>query len=160
MTTKRITQEFLKFQREPLEGCSANPVNQDDLHHWVATITGPSGSPYAGIVFTINVRYPDDYPHNALRVMFSTPIFHPNVSPRGDVQLAELERSQWSPAFTIQTVLVSLQALLSQPNFEEGCVLNESAARLFLEDFTGFERKARQFALTHASQETTLPLMQ
>ncbi|THX12159.1 UBC-like protein [Aureobasidium pullulans] len=150
MTTKRITQEFLKFQREPLEGCSANPVNQDDLHHWVATITGPSGSPYAGIVFTINVRYPDDYPHNALRIMFSTPIFHPNVSPQGDVQLAELERSQWSPAFTIQTVLVSLQAMLSDPNLEEGCVLNDSAARLYLEDLAGFEQKARGHVMAHA----------
>lgn len=160
MTTKRITREFLNFQREPLEGCSAKPIDEDDLHHWVVTITGPSESRYAGVVFTIDVRYPDDYPHDALRVNFSTSIFHPNVSPRGDVQLAELERSQWSPAFTIQTILVSLQALLSQPNLEEGCVLNESAARLFLEDTAGFEQKARQFALAHAGQETTLPLMQ
>ncbi|THY01877.1 hypothetical protein D6D03_05450 [Aureobasidium pullulans] len=118
MTTKRITREFLNFQREPLEGCSAKPIDEDDLQHWVVTITGPSESPYAGVVFTIDVRYPDDYPHNALRAMFS------------------------------------------HPNLEEGCVLNESAARLFLQDIAGFEHKARQFALAHAGQETTLPLMQ
>lgn len=46
--------------------------------------------------------------------------------------------------------MICLQALLSDPNMSEGCVVNEEAARLYLEDFKEFEEKARQRTLSHA----------
>jgi hypothetical protein len=42
--------------------------------------------------------------------------------------MAELEREQWCPVITVRTLLVCVQALLSDPNVEEGCILNEEAA--------------------------------
>lgn len=57
--------------------------------------------------------------------------------------MAELEKEQWCPALTIRTVLLSVQALLSDPNFEDGCIVNEEAASLYLKDIGEFERKAR-----------------
>lgn len=56
---------------------------------------------------------------------------------------------QWSPAFTIRTLLISLQALLSDPNLEEGCVLNEEAAKMYLDDPKGFEERTRQCTVSN-----------
>ena len=81
---------------------------------------------------------------------FTTPIFHPNVSPQGDIQLGELDRQRWSPVLTIRTLLISLQALLSDPNLAEGCVLNEDAAKMYLEDPEGFKERAHEHTVSHA----------
>jgi len=118
--------------------------------HWTGTVSGPSNTPYSDGVFHLKIRLPEIYPRVSPVLTFTTPIFHPNVSPTGDIQLVELDRMQWSPAFTIRTLLISLQALLSDPNLEEGCVLNEEAAKLYLENLRGVEERARQCTVSHA----------
>lgn len=40
----------------------------DDLSEWVATISGPEDSVYAGGTFFMDVTFPDHYPYTAPRV--------------------------------------------------------------------------------------------
>jgi ubiquitin-protein ligase len=140
----------MNLQNDPLPTCSAAPISDEDMFYWTGTISGPSNTPYRNGAFRVSIRLPEIYPRDVPRLTFTTPVFHPNVSSQGDLRLADLERSQWSPVLTIRTLLISLQALLSDPNLEVGCVLNEEAAKIFLEDPDGFWERAREFTVAHA----------
>ena len=143
MAQRRIAQELADLQRNPPEMFSAAPVDDNDTRHWVASIVGPTNTPYAQTVFSVAINFPETYPHNAFRLAFTTPIFHPNVSTEGEIRLAELESDQWSPAFTVKSVLISFQAMLSDPNRLESCVLNSEAATLYSTDHEAFKERVR-----------------
>jgi len=156
MALRRLKKEWTNIQNDPLETGSAAPVSDEDMYHWTGTIVGPSNTPYCDGIFHVDIRLPDTYPLHTPQFTFTTPIFHPNVSSQGDIQLGDVDRKQWCPAVTIRLILISLQAHLSDPNLGKGCVLNEEAASMYLEDLEGFERKAREFTVAHAmSGETT-----
>jgi len=150
MTLRRLKKEWADLLNDPLPACSATPVSDENMFHWTGTVSGPSNTPYCHGTFHVDIRLSEIYPRDGPQLTLTTPIFHPNVSPQGDIRLADLDRSQWSPVVTIRLLLISLQALLSDPNFHEGCVLNEEAAKMYVEDWKGFEERARQDTIAHA----------
>lgn len=81
------------------------------------------------------------------KVKFRTPIFHPNVSGRGDICLDVL-KSQWSPALSLQKVLLSLSSLLTDPNF--GDPLNAVASNLYSKNRSSYDAKCREMTRQHA----------
>ncbi|KAL1586093.1 hypothetical protein WHR41_04768 [Cladosporium halotolerans] len=147
--TRRIKQELAVLQHSPLDTCHAAPISDSDLHAWFAVVAAPQNTPYAGGTFNLSIHFPPTYPLQPLGATCTTPIFHPNVSPQGEVGLAELRPNQWSPV--IRTVLVCLQAMLAGPDLGEECVLNEEAARLCVEDAEGFGERARRHMMEHAT---------
>lgn len=149
--TKRIKQELADLQHSPLDTCHAAPISDSDLHAWFAVVAAPQNTPYAGGTFNLSIHFPPTYPLQPLQATCTTPVFHPNISPQGEVGLAELRPNQWSPVFTIRTVLVCLQAMLAGPDLGVECVLNEEAARLFGEDAEGFGERARRHMMEHAT---------
>ena len=56
----------------------------------------------------------------------STPV-HPDTG----VPCYALLQSHWSEECSLRSILISLQCLLSEPEVEEGCILNLDAARLW-----------------------------
>lgn len=143
MTLRRITSELTDLKKDPLPTCSAYPINDKNLYHWTATISGPPQSLYANREFELNIILPETYPHNPPKIFFTTPIFHPNVSSSGELKMAELGQDQWCPALTIGKLLISVQALLSDANLGEACRVNEEAASLYLKNIEEFRRRAR-----------------
>ncbi len=65
---------------------SGFPVG-DNLFNWVATLTGPDGTPYNGLSYKLNLTFPARYPYAPPSVRFQTPIFHPNVDDQGNICL-------------------------------------------------------------------------
>ncbi|KAH7075670.1 ubiquitin-conjugating enzyme/RWD-like protein [Paraphoma chrysanthemicola] len=111
---KRIIKESERLVKEPVQGISATP-HEDNLRYFDVTIDGPSQSPYEGGVFKLELFLPDDYPMTPPKVRFLTKIYHPNIDRLGRICLDVL-KSNWSPALQIRTILLSIQALLGAPN--------------------------------------------
>lgn len=65
---------------------SAFPVG-DNLFNWMATLTGPEGTPYNGLSYKLTLNFPARYPYVPPTVKFHTPIYHPNVDEHGNICL-------------------------------------------------------------------------
>ncbi len=130
----------------PLECVSAGPVG-DDLFHWNATITGPDNSPYEGGIFFLDIHFPQDYPFKPPKNRFTTKIYHCNVNDKGGHCL-DIDKDNWSPALTIQKVLLSLRSLLSDPNPDDP--LNIECARLYKTNRAKHDRIAKEWTVKYA----------
>lgn len=96
-------------------GISAFPSADGNLLSWRATIAGPDDTPYAGLTFKLSFEFPSNYPYAPPTVLYMTPIYHPNVDFSGRICL-DILKDKWTAAYNVQTVLLSLQSLLGEPN--------------------------------------------
>jgi hypothetical protein len=53
---------------------------EGNLHHLKRTMPGPSGTPYEGGVFEIDIVIPKQYPFEPPKMKYMTKIWHPNIS--------------------------------------------------------------------------------
>ncbi|KAI0980674.1 hypothetical protein GJ496_008853 [Pomphorhynchus laevis] len=144
MALRRLNREYQDFMKDPPANCSAGPVN-DNMFKWKATIIGPNDSPYAGGIFLLDIEFPRDYPFKPPRVMFSTKIYHPNINSSGNICL-DILQNQWSPALTVNKILLSICSLLNDPNPDDPLV-NDIASvyktnrRLYMKNAQDWTRK-------------------
>ena len=61
------------------------------------------------------MRAEDQYPFVPPKMRFRSKVWHPNVSSANGAICLDILKDQWSPALTLKTALLSLQALLSSP---------------------------------------------
>jgi ubiquitin-conjugating enzyme E2 C len=108
----------------------------DSLLLWRGTVEGPAASPYETLTYRLSLKFPPEYPYKAPLVKFETPCFHPNVDGHGNICL-DILKEKWSAALSVRTILLSIQALLAEPNNESP--LNVVAARLW-EDSEEYKR--------------------
>ena len=81
---------------------------------------------------------------------FLTKIWHPNISSQTGAICLDILKDQWSPALTIKTALVSLQALLSAP--EPRDPQDAEVAKQYLSSRETFEATARFWTETYATE--------
>ncbi|KAL9625476.1 MAG: hypothetical protein Q9160_000539 [Pyrenula sp. 1 TL-2023] len=113
--TKRLQSELMSLMLSPTPGLSAFPDADGNLLSWTATISGPNETPYAGLNFKLSFAFPSNYPYAPPTVLFKTPIYHPNVDFSGRICL-DILKDKWSAVYNVQSVLLSLQSLLGEPN--------------------------------------------
>ena len=148
MSFNRINKELKDLRQDPPSNCSAGPDDEKDIYFWKATITGPEGSPYAGGLFHLIIRFPPDYPFKPLQVQFVTKVFHPNINSSGGICL-DILKDQWSPVLTVGKVLLSISSLLTDPNPRDPLV--PEIARLYETDRAEFNRIAQEWTARHAA---------
>ncbi|KAI8592528.1 ubiquitin-conjugating enzyme E2 [Geranomyces variabilis] len=124
---KRLQNELMTLMMAPTPGISAFP-DGDDLMNWTATITGPAGTVYENLSYKLAMKFPPSYPYSVPTVLFKTTCYHPNVDMRGNICL-DILKTKWSAVYTVQTILVSIQSLLGEPNNDSP--LNDEAADLW-----------------------------
>ena len=146
---RRLRKEYQDILKNAPENISAGLV-KDSLTKWKATILGPMGSPYEGGIFELDIKFTDDYPFKAPQVKFITRIYHPNINSRGEICLDVL-KSQWSPALTMDKVLLSICSLLTDPNADDP--LDPEAAKLYKNDRAEYEMIARKMTREYAMND-------
>jgi len=82
-------------------------------------LTLQSDTCYAEGVFIIDIQIPTDYPFKPPIMKFDTKIWHPNISSQTGAICLDILKNEWTPALTIRTALISLQALLSAPEADD-----------------------------------------
>merc|ERR1719238_355597 len=110
---------------------------ESDILHWRGMILGPPHTPYALAMFHFDLKFPQDYPNSAPKVLITTTSggqvrFNPNLYATGKVCLsilgtwrAEHSGEQWSAVQSAQSILLSIQSLMhdapyhNEPSFEE-----------------------------------------
>ena len=113
---KRLEKELADIKNQTKEAAlfTADSVN-GDLTHWRATMLGPKETPYEGGTFFLEIKIGEDYPYSPPKMRFTTKIWHPNISSQTGAICLDVLGKEWSPALTIRTALLSIQALLSLP---------------------------------------------
>ena len=114
---RRITKEYNELQRDPPVGCSAGPIDEEDMYNWEGYIAGPEDTPYAGGLFFLKIKFPSDYPLKPPKINFTTKIFYPNIGSSGNVCCCvNIYEDHWSTALTISKVLLYLWCVLRDPS--------------------------------------------
>lgn len=145
---KRIQHEWANLQRTPVDGCTAGPADESDMFRWDATIVGPTGTPYEGGLFKLSIQFPLSYPFAPPHMVFKTKVYHPNISPGGAICI-DILKQNWSPALTIDKVLLSLSSLLCDPNPRDPLV--PAIAHQYERKRLEFEMTAREWTRLYAT---------
>lgn len=155
---RRITKEYEDFQKsaadaDPKYGVSASLVG-NDITHWKGVVKGPEGSPYDGGTFIVDIQIPPDYPYKPPKMKFDTLVWHPNVSSQTGAICLDILKDEWSPALTIRTTLISLQALMCSPEPDDP--QDAQVAAQYKNNPEQYVATAKQWTEQHAVDEATL----
>lgn len=112
-SVKRLHHDIKEWRNRPKDTMlSANYVG-NDYRQWAVNIR-PSEGPYSGSIFHINMtiplNYPDKPPIFNLLSTTGCSSWHPNVF--GTYICLSICNTDWSPAYTLLTVLLQLQSFL------------------------------------------------
>lgn len=143
MSGGRIAKELADVSKDDgTSGVTATVVSgSHDGRHLVGHIKGPDGTPYEGGSYDIDIVLPKQYPFEPPKMKFQTKIWHPNISSQTGAICLDILKDQWSPALTIKTALLSLQALLCSP--EPNDPQDAEVAKMYLEKREMFVKTAK-----------------
>ena len=113
---------------------------------------GPEDSPYHGGIFILDMHFPQTYPFHPPKCVFTTKIYHPNISSSGSICVDILKARAWSPALTVEKILLSLCSLLTDPNPDDPLV--PSIARQYKENHDEYIQTAKSWVTIYANGET------
>jgi len=147
--SRRIVKEIGRLKKDSPPGISVN-VDAKNIRYLMVTLEGPDGSPYHGGVFQLEMYLNEDYPMAPPKVRFLTRIYHPNIDKIGRICL-DILKDKWSPALQIQSVLMSLQVLMGNPNVDDP--LDEQVAAHWRSKRSDAERQAKEWTKKYASKK-------
>ena len=148
MSLARLRKELQDIEKDKeISGVFAR-VRGDDMTKLQGTLKGPEDTCYAGGTFVVDIQIPAQYPFEPPKMRFETKMWHPNVSSQTGAICLDILKDKWSPALTVKTALVSLQALLSCPEPDDP--QDAEVASMYKSNRSGFEQKAREWTAMHA----------
>ncbi|KAE8703498.1 Ubiquitin-conjugating enzyme E2 27 [Hibiscus syriacus] len=144
----RVQKELQECGREKdSSGIRVSPKS-DNLARLTGIIPGPLGTPYEGGSFEIDITLPDGYPFEPPKMKFVTKVWHPNISSQSGAICLDILKDQWSPALTLKTALLSVQALLSAPEPDDP--QDAVVAQQYLREYQTFVGTARYWTESFA----------
>eukprot|EP01057_Protomagalhaensia_wolfi_P001509 Protomagalhaensia_wolfi_Nauph_80__1508@NODE_1916_length_1280_cov_406_534247_g1500_i0_p1_GENE_NODE_1916_length_1280_cov_406_534247_g1500_i0NODE_1916_length_1280_cov_406_534247_g1500_i0_p1_ORF_typecomplete_len199_score12_20UQ_con/PF00179_26/2_9e47ProkE2_B/PF14461_6/9_4e09ProkE2_B/PF14461_6/1_2e03RWD/PF05773_22/0_0055_NODE_1916_length_1280_cov_406_534247_g1500_i06251221 len=154
---KRLLKEFDDIKREERQSKHEPLVTAElvdgNLRHWLGRIRGPQGTPYEGGTFFLDVQIPEEYPFCAPKIKFETRVWHPNISSQTGAICLDILKSEWSPALTVRTALLSVESLLSDPYPDDP--QDAEVAEMYKRDINEFNRVASAWVKRHALSTET-----
>ena len=147
MAAKRIMQEIKEHNKNINYHYSISVT--EDIFKWNFIIVGPEETLYENGLFSGSIDFPSSYPNKPPNVRFNSNIFHPNIYTNGQVCISILHEGsdqygyetvseRWSPSQSVNTIMLSIISLLSEPNLESPANLN--ASKMFKEDYEKYKK--------------------
>ena len=140
---KTISKQYEIISKDCSEYILSIIPDDSNIFLWDVIITGPTDSPYEGAIFNLIIKFPNDFPYKPPKVNFKTKIYHPNIAITDGQICVDILNEKWSPANTINSLLLSIISLLNDPN--PNSPLNAEAATLFLNNKKEYYKKIRSF---------------
>eukprot|EP01026_Neomeris_dumetosa_P032460 TRINITY_DN25784_c0_g2_i2.p2 TRINITY_DN25784_c0_g2~~TRINITY_DN25784_c0_g2_i2.p2 ORF type:complete len:194 (+),score=31.70 TRINITY_DN25784_c0_g2_i2:161-742(+) len=147
----RIQKEIKDVESDKECGVGVRVVD-GDLRNLEGYLQGPKDTPYEGGIFFVNITLGQEYPFVPPKMKFTTKVWHPNVSSQSGAICLDILKDQWSPALTIKTALLSLQALLCVPQPDDP--LDAVVAKQYTKDFETFQKTAKYWTEAFAQPKT------
>ena len=154
----RIKNEYNDLSQNPIAaiGVCVGMPNKNNPYEWRCTMIGPGDTSFAGGLFYLRIRFPQDYPQRGPEVLFVTPIYHVNVNhinqpgcPLGHICLNTL--NYWSPEYTMREVLTNIFALFYLGNPDSPYGIDRQKEMLTNQDL--FEKKVKFFTQKYAAPQ-------
>jgi ubiquitin-conjugating enzyme E2 G1 len=148
-----LQKQFREIESDPSAGFSAGLVD-DNIFKWRVTIIGPPRTPYESGIFPAILDFPPEFPDLPPKMRFICPMYHPNIRDTGEVCISILHppgqdvieyehaSERWLPIHTVESILLSVISMLSDPNCESP--ENVDAARTYNNDRKEYMRKVRK----------------
>ncbi|KAF5843812.1 ubiquitin conjugating enzyme [Dunaliella salina] len=157
----RINKELKEISKDVASGVEVQ-LRGSGLNKLVGYVPGPKDTPYEGGRYEVDINLDEQYPFVPPKMRFVTKVWHPNISSANGAICLDVLKDQWSPALTIKTALLSLQALLSSPQPDDP--QDAVVAKQYLDDRKLFERTARHwteaFAIPKNEDEVCMRIME
>jgi len=146
----KLRKEFQEILNNPLSslGCTVGLIEDNNLFRWRTTLFGAEDSLYKGGIFRIELNFPDDYPQKGPRIRFLTPIYHLNISPKGDIYPNFIVNG-WNQSITVKEILIKLFTIFYLQNPLNPIGTFEKANE-YIEKRSLFESKAKYFTHKYA----------
>ena len=136
MALKALQSEYKKINQEKNTFYSID-INSDDFLVWNVLLFGPPDTIFEGGIFRCRFKFPQNYPIRPPEFKFTDNLFHPNIYPDGKVCISILHEGQdefgyeniserWNPSHSVNSVLMSVLSMLSDPNFESPANIDAS----------------------------------
>ncbi|KAI6653781.1 Ubiquitin-conjugating enzyme E2 G1 isoform X1 [Oopsacas minuta] len=149
-----LKKQLADLQRSSVDGFSAGLVDDNNLFVWEVLIVGPPDTLYEGGFFKAHLNFPKEFPLKPPKMKFISNIWHPNVYADGEVCISILHEpgedkfgyekasERWSPVHTVESVVLSVISMLSDPNPESAA--NIVAAKEVRDSPAEFKRHVRK----------------
>jgi len=127
---------------------------EDNIYEWNVIIIGPADTMYEGGFFQARMSFPKTYPMDPPTMAFTSEMWHPNVYPTGEVCISilhppgedkygyEQASERWLPVHTVETILISVVSMLSNPNVDSPA--NVPAAKQLRDEPAEFKRAVQR----------------
>ena len=147
--SKKLYGEYKHLKKNPIEGITAEPIDENDLTVWKGRVEGAKGTPFEGGYFHFKIEIPEQYPFEPPEVKMITKVYHPNINSKtGSICVNILKKGVWVPTNSIQSVLLSLQGLLTKPNPDSPLV--GEINKVYLEDIDKYNETVREWVKLYA----------
>lgn len=147
----RIMKEYEDLKKNEKENTVIVWMVDKNIRHWKGQINGPSDTCYQKGVFVIDIIIPDEYPFKPPKMKFDTKIWHPNISSVTGAICLDILKNEWTPALTIRTALISLQALMCAPVPNDP--QDAQVASQYMSDISAFNETAKKWVAEYANPE-------
>lgn len=150
----RIQKELKEIEKDKASGVTVQ-VKDNSLQKLIGFVPGPKDTVYEGGLYQIDIQLDDQYPFVPPKMRFVTKVWHPNISSASGAICLDILKDQWSPALTLKTALLSLQALLSSPQPDDP--QDAVVAKQYLSDYETFKKTAKYWTDAFANPNTLAP---
>ena len=136
MALKRLQSEFKQNLSEPNYFYSIDPDPKNFLI-WNIILIGPPDSIFEGGLIKCQFKFTLKYPIKPPEFMFISSFPHPNIYPDGKVCISILHEGKdqweyedvserWNPSHSVNSVLLSVLSMITDPNFESPANIDAS----------------------------------